>query len=173
MWELDHKQGWTLKNWCFWTDMLEKTLENPLACRKIKPVNNKRIFIGRTDAEAEAPILWSPDAKSWLIRKDPDAGKDWGRKTRGQQRIRWLDGITNSMGMSLSKLREMMKDREAWHAAIHGITKSHTWLHNWTTTTKIILASIAPMIFFKTEKEPINSPWGGGRNKEYFFVFIF
>ena len=86
MWELDHK-GWALKNWCFWTVMLEKTLEGPLDCKEIKPVNLKGnkswIFIGRTDAEAEAPILWPPDEKSWLIGKDPDAGKDWRWEEKG------------------------------------------------------------------------------------------
>ena len=82
MWELDHKEGWTLKNWCFWSAVLKKTLESPLDCKEIQPVNPKGnqlwIFIGRTDAEAEALILWPPDAKSQLIGKDPDAGKDWG-----------------------------------------------------------------------------------------------
>ena len=84
MWELDYKEGWALKNWCFWTVVLEKTLESPLDCKEIKPVNPKRnqswIFIGRTDAEAETPTLWPPDAKKWLIGKDPDAGKDWRQK---------------------------------------------------------------------------------------------
>ena len=81
MWELDYKESWAPKNWCFWTVVLEKTLESPLDCKEIKPVNPKEsqawIFIGRTDAEAETPILWPPDAKYWVIRKDPDAGKDW------------------------------------------------------------------------------------------------
>ena len=89
-----------------------------------------------------------------------------GRKRRGKQRMRWLDGITDSMDMSLSKLQEMVKDREAWHASVFGVTKSQTWLRNWTTITKIILASLAPLIFFKTENQPINSPWGEKRNKE-------
>ena len=90
MWKLNHKEGWAPKNWCFWTVVLEKTLESPLDCKEIQPVHSKGdqswIFIGRTDAEAETPILWPPDAKSWLIRKDPDAGKDWGQEekvTRG------------------------------------------------------------------------------------------
>ena len=87
MWELDHKEGLALKNWCFWTVVLEKTLESPLNCKEIKPVNPKGnqswIFIGRTDAKAETPILWPPDVKSWLTRKDPDAGKDWKQEEKG------------------------------------------------------------------------------------------
>ena len=106
MWELDHKEGWAQKNWCFWTVVLEKTLESPLDSKEIKPVNPRgnqpRIFIGRTDAEAEAPILWPPDVKIWLIRKDPDAEKDWRQEERGWQRTRWVDGITVSMDMSLN-----------------------------------------------------------------------
>ena len=86
MWDLDHKESWVPKNWCFWTVVLEKTLESPLDCKEIQPVNLKGnqswIFIGRTDAEAEALILWPPDAKNWLIGKDPDAGKDWGQEEK-------------------------------------------------------------------------------------------
>ena len=138
MWVLDHKEGWALKNWCFRTAVLEKTLKCPLDCKEIQPVNPKGsqpwTFTGRTEAEAEARILWPPDVKSWLTGKDSDAGKDWRQRKRGWQRTRRLASITNLMDMSLSKLQEMVKDREAWLAAVLGLTKSLTWLSDWTTT---------------------------------------
>ena len=134
---LNHKEGRVPKNWCFWTLVLEKTLEIPLDCKEIKPVNPKGnqpwAFIGRTDAEAEAPILWPPDAKSWLIVKDFDAGKT-GQKEKRATRMRWLGSIISSMDMNLSKLQETVADREAWRAAIYGVTKGQTWLGDWTTT---------------------------------------
>ena len=132
MWELDYKESWGPKNWCFWTVVLEKTLESPLDCKEIQPVHPKGdqswVFIGRTDVEAETPILWPPDTKSWLIWEDPDAGKDWGQEDMGlteDEMVGWhhrLDGH----GF------ELVMDRAVWCAAVHGVTKSRTRLSNWT-----------------------------------------
>ena len=134
MWELDYKESWAPNNWCFWTVLLEKTLETPLDCKDIQLDSPKGdhslMFIGRTGVEAETLILWPPDAKSWLIWKDPFAGKFEGQRRRGWQRMGWLEGISNSMDISLSKVRESAMDRVAWWAAFLG---SQRVRHDWVT----------------------------------------
>ena len=124
MLELDHKEDWAPKNWYFWVVVLEKTVEGPLyKDQRVNPKRNQSwIFIVSTDSEAEAQILWPPDVKSQLIRKDPDVRKDW-RQEKGTTEDEMVGGITDSTDMSLSKLWELVKDRKAWHAAINGISQ--------------------------------------------------
>ena len=130
---------WAPRNWCFWFVVLEKTLESPLDCKEIKQVNPKGnqswIFIGRTDAEAEAPILWPPDAQSLLIEKDPDAGKDWRQEEKGLTEYEIVGWHHLHNGHSLSILWGILKDREASHAAVHEVTKSGTQFNDWTTAS--------------------------------------
>ena len=130
IWELDYKESWAPKNWCFWTVVLEKTLESPLDFKEINPVNPKGsqswIFIGNADAEAEAPILWPSNMKSWLIGKDPDAGKGWRQEEKGakeNQMVGWHHPLN---GHEFEQTLEMMKDREAWHHTVHGVAESDT-----------------------------------------------
>ena len=146
MWELDYKESWASKIWCFWTVVLQKPLECPLGCKEIHPVHPKGnpswIFIGRIDAEAETPVLWPTDS----FEKTLMLGKIEGGRRRGQQRVRWLDEVTDSMYMSLSKLRELLMDRDIWDAAVYGVTMSQTWLSDWTEmnwlSSRVLLAII-------------------------------
>ena len=157
-WELDYKESWAPKNWCFWTVMLEKTLESPLDCKEIQPVHSKGdqswVLFGRNDAKAETPVLWPPHAKSWLIGKDSDAGRDWGQEEKGTSEDEMAGWVTDSKDMSLSELRELVIDREAWCAAIHGVAKSQTRLCDWTELNCICLFLLQlPAFLVSNEKE--------------------
>ena len=137
------------KNWCFWTVVLEKTLESPLDCKEIKPINLKGnhpwIFNGRTDTDAETPVLWPPDAKNWLVGKDPDAGIGWRWEEKGMTE-EVMDGMTDSMDMNLSNLQELVMDKEALCAAVHRVEKSWTKLSDWT---ELSIIKNSCLFFFK------------------------
>ena len=157
MWELGHNEGWVLRNWCFQIVVLEKTLESPLDSKEIKPINPKGsqswIFIGRTDAEADIPILWPPDGKSWLIEKDPDAGKDWRQQEKRvveDDMIRWHHQLS---GYEFEQTLGDMKDTGTWRAAVHGISKSQTRLSTWTELKWLDSEEIRPV------NPKGNQPW--------------
>ena len=141
--KLDHKEGWVPKNWCFWTVVLEKTLESPLDSKEIKPVNPKGnqswIFIGRTDALVEVQHFGHLMQRANSLEMTLMLGKIEGWRRRGRQRMTWLDDITDSVDMSLSKVWEMVKDREAWRATVQGVAKSWTLLRNWTDSAYHVL----------------------------------
>ena len=138
MWESDHKESWMPKNWCFWTVVLEKTLESPLHCKEIKPVNPKGnqswIFIGRTEAEPETPILWPPDEKSWLIRKDPDSGKDWRQEKKGMtedEKVGWhhqLDGHVFEQALGVGDEQGSLVSCSPWGLKKSDTTEQLNWI---------------------------------------------
>ena len=141
MWDLDHKECWVLKNWCFWTVVLEKTLESLLDCKESKPVNTEGnqlwIFIGRIDTEAEAPVLWSPDVKNQLTGKDPDAGKDWRQEEKGVREDELVGWHYRLNGHEFEQTLRDSEGRGSWCAAVHGIVRSRTRLSSWTAETEV------------------------------------
>ena len=142
IWELDYKESWAPKNWCFWTVVLEKTLESPLDWEEIQSVhpkgNQSWILIGRTNVEAETPILWPPDVKSWLIGKDPDAGKDWWQEkgTSEDGMVRWHHRLN---GHEFESTPGVGDGQGGLCVAVHGVTKSQTWLSAWTELKKVVM----------------------------------
>ena len=169
MWELDCEESWAPKNWCFWTVVLEKTLESPLDCKEIQPVHSEgdqpwdslEGMMLKLKLQYFGHLMWRVDS----LEKTLMLGGIGGRRKKGWQRIRWLGGITDSMDVSLSELRELVMDREVWRAAIHGVAKSQTRLSDWTELNNksfIYQTSVAPWV--KSSLEGCLS-WGRGRNR--------
>ena len=163
MWELDYKESWALKNWCFWTVVLEKTLESPLDCKDIQPVHPKEnqswIFIGRTDAEAEAPILWPPDMKNWLTLKDPDAGKDWRWEEKGMtedEMVGWhhrLNGLEFEQALGVGDGLESLACYSPWSCKESDTTERL----NWTELNQIDLPPLPSCV--QKRKHPARTKW--------------
>ena len=164
--ELDYKESWAPKNWCFWTVVLDKTLQSPLDCKEIQPFYPKGdqfwVFIGRTDIEASTPIVWPPNTKSWLIWKDPDAGKDWGQEEKGMtedEMVGWHHRLDGHEG--LGGFRVLVMDREAWHCeegggerrreevVVHGVSESWTWLSDWTELNWCVILLYLLCVLYK------------------------
>ena len=164
MWELDYKESWVPKNWCFWTVVLEKTLESPLDGKEIQPVHRKGnqswIFTGRTDAKAETPVLWPSDAKSWFIWKDPDAEKDWGQEEKRMTEEEMVGWHHRLNGHGFGELWELVMDREAWCAVVHGVSESWTWLSDWTELKAWEV--LAPGTSFIENNFSVGCRWRGG-----------
>ena len=157
MWELDCEESWVLKNWCFWTVVLEKTLESPLDCKEIQPVHPKGyqswVFTGRTDTEAETPVLWPPHAKSWLIGKDPDAGKDWGQEEKGtteDEMVGWhhrLDGHESEWTLGVGDGQGGLACCDSWAREELDTTERLSWTHWMIVDWELIMLETAQWIF--------------------------
>ena len=142
------EESWVPKNWCFWTVVLEKTLESPLDCKEIQPVHSKNqswVFFGRNDAKAETPIFWPPHVKNWLSGKDFDAGRDWGQEEKGTTKDEMAGWHNRLDGHEFEWTRGLVMDREAWRAAIHGVTKSQIRLSDWTELISLIAFPLSEM----------------------------
>ena len=152
MWELDYKESWVPNNWCFWTEVLEKILESPLDSKKIQSVhpkgNQSWIFIGRTDAEAESLIFWPPDAKNWLIWKDPDVGEDWRWEEKGMTEDGMVGWHHRLNGYEFEQTPAVCDGQQGLACTAHGVAKSQTWLRDWTELTILCVNMISVLFLF-------------------------